>query len=712
MKKIEIMAPAGSLKSCIAALQAGADAVYLGFSKFNARRPAENFDLPALKKVTSYIHKLGKKVYLTLNIDLKSKELYEAFQLFMLCAMLHIDAVIVKDPALILLYNRYFKGAFELHLSTQTAITASPGARFALSCGAHRIVLARELTLEEIKLITPLIETEIFTEGSMCFSISGRCLMSSWVGGRSGNRGACTAPCRIKWDHQGTKGAFFSMKDLSLVSELESAARAGIKAAKIEGRLKNASWVSSITGFYNRALTGGDDQDSQKHQELIKTIREELKQYSARETGQGHFYGHDNLTGPNEEWEGYKKDNQTGQTEIPGGFSKDIKLVMTGEKSNLVCTVFYENLTEKITLKVPPPPRKARTVSLEALSDCLAPAFKDYSTSIRWEVEDIQVKSSQFQKIEKNIITTIQTLLKTAHSLPVPRPGEKIPGTDLINAITEEELSFLKGKAVKNERKQLLGSLPDRLIISPKQIEAILNSSYPAKTVVVELAENNGQDRQIDQNKLRNLADSYNLILSIPDVLFEQEAGVINSLTADLIKAGFTDFEANSFTGFQILSDKSCTKHAGPWFPVLNHMAAEFFKERGYKSIYGAVEGEASLYKALAAFTSLDLNVLSFGRLPLFISRARDPLFVPGEQFKDKIGIEVECFNRASISYFVSDRYYSLLGEKVQKEAIGIDSSAADLRYFSNPAQVLKALKQHKYPAEEGHSFNFFSKLV
>ena len=196
---MELLAPAGDSACLQAALEAGADAVYLGLESLNARRRARNFSPEEFSRAVAAAHAKGARAYLTLNIDLSERELGEAARTLQLARNSKADAVLVRDPGLLAL-----KPAFpelEFHLSTQACAVSNADVRAAAQLGLSRVVLAREMSLAEIAFASavPGIETEVFIQGALCFCISGRCLLSSWASGRSGNRGLCTSPCRLPW---------------------------------------------------------------------------------------------------------------------------------------------------------------------------------------------------------------------------------------------------------------------------------------------------------------------------------------------------------------------------------------------------------------------------------------------------------------------------------------------------------------------------------
>lgn len=254
---IELLAPAGDRACLVAALEAGADAVYLGLTALNARRYARNFSEPELEEACELAHGLGRRVHLTLNIDLAQSELGRAAEILEIASRLKVDAILVRDPALLSLKPHYPE--LEYHLSTQACVASAADVTAARDLGFRRVVLAREMTLAEIAAASrvPGIETEVFAHGALCLAVSGRCLLSSWVGGRSGNRGQCTSPCRVPWTLDGRPGGTpLSPHDLSLSARVGELRAAGVRALKIEGRMKNPSWVRSAVRLLRKGIDG------------------------------------------------------------------------------------------------------------------------------------------------------------------------------------------------------------------------------------------------------------------------------------------------------------------------------------------------------------------------------------------------------------------------------------------------------------------------
>lgn len=252
--KQELLAPAGDIEAGYAALYYGADAVYLGLRQFSARATAANFDEEKLGEFAGYAHSLGRKVYVALNTLIQENELDDLLKNLDICVRCGVDALIVQDFGVAhVVKNAYPE--LELHASTQMAVHNKEGALALQKAGFSRVVLARELSLSEIKEIAaiPGLETEAFVHGALCYSYSGLCLFSSLETGRSANRGKCLYPCRSEFEGEDGCKHYFSMKDMALE---EDVLKMPVTSLKIEGRKKTALYVAAVTDYYRRILDG------------------------------------------------------------------------------------------------------------------------------------------------------------------------------------------------------------------------------------------------------------------------------------------------------------------------------------------------------------------------------------------------------------------------------------------------------------------------
>ncbi len=284
--KHELLAPAGNIEAGYAALFYGADAVYLGLTKFSARAGALNFTFEELDEFCAYAHKLDRKVFVALNTILTVDEIKELPQVFRAIDKAKVDALIIQDLGVFYLAKKLIPH-IELHASTQMAIHNAEGARFLKNLGFRRVVLARELTLDEIKKIAkevPDVDLEVFVHGALCYSYSGQCLFSALEYGKSANRGRCVYPCRSEFevvDEGGNieKRHLFSMKDMALEEKVLDIPALSLK---IEGRKKSPLYVASVVNYYRNIL------DGKKKSEILAN---DIKQIFSRPWCKFHFDG-------------------------------------------------------------------------------------------------------------------------------------------------------------------------------------------------------------------------------------------------------------------------------------------------------------------------------------------------------------------------------------------------------------------------------------
>lgn len=304
---IELLAPAGDMEKLKTAIEYGANAVYFAGKKFGLRAFSGNFDISELKNAVEYAHAKNVKCYITVNIIAHNSDFYGLADYLKELEMLKVDGVIVADMGIASLVKEITPN-LELHISTQANITNLHTANAWVKLGAKRLILARELTLEEIRQIRQAspedVTLETFVHGSMCISYSGRCLLSNYISGRDSNRGLCTQPCRLGYqitpvnienkqsypieeDERGTY--ILNSKDMCLIDHLEELINAGISSFKIEGRMKTPYYVATVVNVYNRRLN-----EIALGQKSQFDWKEELCKTSNREFTTGFYFGEDN----------------------------------------------------------------------------------------------------------------------------------------------------------------------------------------------------------------------------------------------------------------------------------------------------------------------------------------------------------------------------------------------------------------------------------
>ena len=309
MKKVELLAPAGDLEKFKTAIQYGADAVYLAGDKLGLRTASKNFSLDDIKEATKIAHDLDKKVYLTLNVISHNKDLEGVDEYIQSLDEAGVDAFIVSDPG-IFQKVKTLAPSKEIHISTQANITNTATVEFWKSLGADRVILARELSLEEIKEIKDEVKDSImieaFVHGAMCMSYSGRCLLSNFMTGRSANMGDCAHPCRYKYYlmeetrpgeyypiTEDEKGSYImNSKDLCMINYIPELIEAGVDSFKIEGRVKSEYYVATVINQYRRAIDDYyEDIEKYKFNRDNNIYLEEIMKVSHRDFTTAFFFG-------------------------------------------------------------------------------------------------------------------------------------------------------------------------------------------------------------------------------------------------------------------------------------------------------------------------------------------------------------------------------------------------------------------------------------
>lgn len=323
MNRPELLAPAGNMEKLKMAYIYGADAVYIGGEKFGLRAAAGNFDIEEIREAAEFAHSLGKKLYITVNIIPHNEDLEGLPEYLRQLEAARVDALIVSDPSIIMMAREEIP-QMELHLSTQASNTNYKSALFWHKQGVSRIVLARELSFEEIRETVAkspeTLEYEVFVHGAMCISYSGRCLLSNYMVGRDANRGECAHPCRYKYylmeekrpgqympveeDERGTY--IFNSRDLCMIQYIPELIQSGIKSLKVEGRMKSSYYVATVIRAYRMAMDSylADPANYRFKNEWL----EEVGKASHREFGTGFFFGKPDSSGQIYETSSYVRD--------------------------------------------------------------------------------------------------------------------------------------------------------------------------------------------------------------------------------------------------------------------------------------------------------------------------------------------------------------------------------------------------------------------
>lgn len=596
---MELLAPAGDFACLRAALEAGADAVYLGLTSLNARRRARNFSTSELAQACELAHGLGRRVYLTLNIDLAQQELGEAAKVLEIARRCRVDAVLVRDPALLA-----FKPLFpelEFHASTQACVACSADVEAARELGFKRVVLARELTLGEIAEASRHgVETEVFAQGALCFSVSGRCLLASWVGGRSGNRGQCTSPCRVPWTVDGKPaGTPLSMHDLSVVTRIDDLRGAGVRALKIEGRLKTPAWVRAAVSLFRKAID-----DTATRDELAREA-EALGAYTGRQLTSGYLDGRrDRLTGVSGRERGGSAVPEV-EPVRPDGYSLSIEV---GKR--IACCFSWGEAKVEFDFSRSEVRRAEKAVSVQAVLDGFAKQPVDGVSAVELQANDgaALLVPRTANALAQRVHAEVRRALKARKQLDAPASPE-------VARVLED--------AGRGSAKLREGRV-DRVRLSADQADCFLAGARAPGALLVE---------GLDSAGLESLVRAWPkqaFLAALPAVLLEEERAPVQKLLDTCSRLG-VGAEVNGW-GEWLLAKRAAVKVVGgPGLGVLNALAARELARLGFTEVTAAIEADGEQLEALLRCCPIPCSVVVFGRPALMTTRvALAPELVSG----------------------------------------------------------------------------------
>ena len=424
---LELLAPAGSMEALRAAVQNGANAVYLGCGQFNARQGAKNFTPQTLAEAVKYCHIRGVAVHLTLNTLVSDKETNDVISLIRHAAQCGVDAFIVQDLGVVRLC-REIAPDVPVHGSTQMTIHNLPGVRMCAAWGFTRVVLSRELSREEIRYIcaNSPIEIEVFGHGALCMGYSGQCYLSAAIGGRSGNRGRCAQPCRQSYGYERWQGRYpLSLKDNCLVQYVKELEEMGVASLKLEGRMKRPEYVAAVTQVYRKAIDTGVVTKAMANQLMEAFNRQGFTDgYYQGHTG-SHMFGVRDSHNENLSWT--KDMRQTYETAENGLVPVVFQMAVHPEGSHLTVT----DPEGRVVSLNGPVPELARTVALTR-EDLVSRLAKTGGTPYKClnVIADVSpgliLSAATINSMRRDVLNLL-TAQRARHKEPLLRKPEKLP---------------------------------------------------------------------------------------------------------------------------------------------------------------------------------------------------------------------------------------------------------------------------------------------
>ncbi len=681
---VELLAPAGSFESLYAAIENGADAVYLGLKKFSARNFAKNFTIEEIPYIKEYLSIKEKKLYITINTLIKEDEIKELFEILENLAKFNVDAIIFQDFSIIKLVSKYFPH-IPLHASTQLTNLNSFDVKF-LEPYVKRVILERQLYLNEIQQIVneSNVEIECFIHGALCYSISGQCLFSSFLGGFSGNRGRCTQPCRRIYFNRNRKGYYFSTNDLDSTKVIENLIKIGVKSLKIEGRMKSASYVGNVVKAY-RILIDEYYRNGKISENAISEAKEYIKESYGRKSTPG-FYIY-----PLKEIVEPKLSGNTGVyigkvLEKSNKYIK-FKTLIPVEKFDRLRIQSLKEDEKRITFKVKEIYKNNKKISVAKSNEIIVIPFdKKFETKKGDLIFKIQsIKSKVKLKNEESVKKQIFRLKPL---IPVKINGKFENGklffyfrdlefeykVDYFEAEKSELNSriiekYFKSKFEKNNLNLKIDFLSAKIVIPQKLLKKIgeelannikdyidnykINPETELEEIIkippekyfffktksiedVILFPDNFKDYIIlpiqshfDElykkysRKLNLLKD--NIIFEIDDLIFEDKINFYQNIINFLKEKGFYRFYLNSKSEYNFFNeDENIFLIASEKFHVSNTLSFEFLKEKGFSKIVLDMENDRKNLNRF--FFKLDAIVPLFSYVKLMKSRIPNTL--------------------------------------------------------------------------------------
>ena len=584
--KIEVLAPAGGPEALRAAVFAGADAVYLGGPAFGARAHAKNFTLDELKEAVRFCHGRDVRVHVTVNTLLKDSEIEDALKLVSALCELGVDAVLVQDLGLFTLL-RDRAPELPIHASTQMSLHTPGGAKLLYELGAERVVLARELSLPEIREISEKcpVELESFVHGALCMSLSGQCTFSAMLGGRSGNRGMCAQPCRLPFSAPGGTGHDLSLKDLSFLQEIEQLQAAGICSAKIEGRMKRPEYVAAAVSACRRAANGETvPEELERNLEAVFSRSGFTKGYLTGQRGRDMFgvRTKEDVTDATERVFSNLRQLYRGERQkIPVSFT----LRMAGEELLLTAADHAGNRGEAVLPlregDYPLLPKERCEVQLRKTGG--TPFFAE---TVNLPEQGVSVGVSQLNALRRQTLEELLDRRSQRKSIP-----------------------FRQEKPVFSPRLKEAGKKIRAYFRSPEQVcrEALQCDSIalPLDTDVEALY------------RLREKGFS-RILLEQPRAFFGGEDRV-KALMASRMEAGFREFIVGNLGGLQIGKELGAVLHGAFGLNIFNTAALEAFQKLGLST--AELSFELTGREAAALGGSLPRGMMVYGRQALMVTR-------------------------------------------------------------------------------------------
>jgi len=696
-KQIELLAPAGSIESFYAAVNSGADAVYLGGKDFNARQNSQNFDNDEIMDIIRYAHNKNVKIYVTLNTVLKDAEIVEALNYAVFLYENDVDSVIVQDLGLLYLIKKHIPG-LPVNMSTQSTVYDEYGVKFYDRYKVNKIIMARELSLGQIREAVKNTNTdlEIFIHGALCACYSGQCYMSSFLGGRSGNRGKCAQPCRLSYSFYDKEKCslvdgldvlpVLSMKDFKAGETIYDLLDAGIKTFKIEGRMKGPEYTASVVSYYRTIIDnylGGEKKDI------------ELLEHKAISTfSRGYTNGY---LKPSPDDEMFARTSSG----VKGDDISDIEEEVR-DKTEEFSRFRRNDIELEVTLKVGEPATLYATDGINSV------------TVKSKELCEISINNQVTEDIIKEQLGKLGSSIYNLKNLKICLDDNVFLRKSTLNQIRRDATEYLY------EEGAMFYNRPDIGEISHDALFNFDLKKIKSKPIISLKINSNEEIELVDKVKIKRVYMPYNLNLElmrnidgvekylwIPNIVSKSEYNLFKKNIA-LYEELFDGVCVNSVGSFHFFTQKSKLKiHCGSTFNVINTFAAELLKDKGAEGFTFSVEANIKDMESVMNNVSIKSEIITYAYVQLMVMKNCPMSLVKNCKniedcekcsFKDKFALKdrkgvyfnIERENR--LTHIYNSVPLTLIGKTTDFIRSGIEYYFIDTKWEENIEEIIDAV--------------------
>ncbi|NLK64706.1 MAG: U32 family peptidase [Tissierellia bacterium] len=693
---VELLAPAGSIESFYAAVNSGADSVYLGGKFFNARNYSRNFDKEEMKHLVKYAHNKGVKVYVTMNTVLKDTEITDALNYAVFLYENDVDALIVQDLGFLYLVNKYLPD-FSVNISTQAAVYDEYGVKFFEEFNAKKVILAREMSILELRETSKNTETdlEVFIHGALCTSYSGQCYMSSFLGGRSGNRGKCAQPCRLSYSFYDKeteqeiedykKVPLLSLKDFIAGESIYELIEAGIKTFKIEGRMKGPAYTAAVVEYYRQII------DNYYSGEKVDTTS--LKNKAMATFSRGYTNGY---LKPSKDDDMYARLSSGEKGENIEEIEEDVK-----DKAQEYSKYRRKQINFSIELRVGRPAvlilfDGKNTVEVKSKEACEV-SIRNFVTdeiikeqlsklgNTIYELNELKIEKDQGVFIRKS---TLNQLRRDATEILYEKCGKSYSRRE-VKPFDYKDIFYFNNKVSKCPKLSLKINSLDELKYADKAKVSRLYVPYHLNAEEV-------KDIKVEEK-----------YLWIPSIVTRADYKVLeqNLMQYEEIFDGVCVNNPGSFYFFK--KKTSLKLHCGPFFNIINTFSTEMLKKKGAESFTFSVETNIRDMENMMKHTSLSSEIVAHEYVQLMVMKncpmsmlkncknLRDCekcSYKNRYRLKDRKGVYFNIERQNKLTYIYNSVPLTIIGTAYDFVEKNIDYFFLDTKYLEDAEEIIDAL--------------------